>query len=165
MVRTKGIEKFWFFPVMVTLFWLLAGCGSAPVRPDTSTAPPRVLPKGEEIVTIAKSLLGTPYRYGGTTPRGFDCSGLVYYTHQQVGIAVPRSAGKQYAARRPLRLAQLRPGDLLFFRLSRRRISHVAIYTGSHRFIHAPSSGKRVSYSSLQNPYWKKHFVGAGRLY
>lgn len=161
----KGTKKLWPLSLVVIVFWLAMGCGSAPVRSD-SPAPPRNPPlKGEEIVSVAKSLLGMPYRYGGTTPRGFDCSGLVYYTHQQVGIAVPRSAGKQYAARRPLRLAQLRPGDLLFFRVSRRRISHVGIYTGSHRFIHAPSSGKRVSYSSLQNPYWKKHFVAAGRLY
>jgi cell wall-associated NlpC family hydrolase len=108
-------------------------------------------------VAEARELLGTPYRYGGATPRGFDCSGLVYYTHRKVGLAVPRSTREQ--------LERARPVDLVFFRLSWNKVSHVGIYAGNNRFIHAPTSGKWVSIASLENDYWEKRLVAAGRFY
>ena len=109
-------------------------------------------------------MVGTPYRYGGAGPQGFDCSGLVYYSYRKAGIAVPRGTGEQYRQSRRVKLSRLQPGDLIFFRISRDRLSHVGIYAGSGRFIHAPSSGKRVAYASLDNPYWEARVIGAGRL-
>jgi cell wall-associated NlpC family hydrolase len=109
-------------------------------------------------------MLGTPYRYGGAGPNGFDCSGLVSYAYRSAGIRVPRSSGEQFRQAEKVPLSKLQPGDLLFFRLNPPKISHVAIYDRNGRFIHAPSSGKRVSYASLDNPYWRKHLVGAGRF-
>ncbi len=147
------------------LAFILSGCGTAPATPDATgrpTAPPTL---GHRIVAEARQLIGTPYRYGGTTPRGFDCSGLVYYTHRRVGLSVPRSTRAQLDQARPVLPGRLRPGDLVFFRLSWRKVSHVGIYAGKGRFIHAPSSGKRVSMASLDNEYWEKRLVAAGRFY
>jgi len=120
--------------------------------------------KQASIIATARQQLGTPYRYGGSTPTGFDCSGLVSYAYHSVGIQVPRTSSEQFRQAAKVPLKKLRPGDLLFFRLSPPKISHVAIYDRGGRFIHAPSSGKRVSYASLENPYWRKHLVGAGRF-
>ena len=118
---------------------------------------------GHKGLDIAAGLLGVPYQYGGASPRGFDCSGLVYYSYRKAGIQVPRTTGAQFHYARPVQRSRLRPGDLLFFRLTSRAVSHVGIYAGNSRFIHAPSRGKRVSYGSLDNPYWQQRIVAAGR--
>ncbi len=139
---------------------LVAACGSAPQRSLSGSPADR-----ERILATAMDLLGTPYRYGGTSPReGFDCSGLVQYTHRRAGIEVPRTTRAQYNASRPVSRRQLRPGDLVFFRVDGRRISHVGIYLGDGRFIHAPSSGKKVSIARLDDPWWRKRYSGAGRF-
>jgi cell wall-associated NlpC family hydrolase len=117
------------------------------------------------VLNEALEMLVTPYRYGGHNPHGFDCSGLVYYSHQQAGIRVPRTAEEQRLRARPVALDTLRPGDLLFFRLAGRKVNHVGIYAGDGRFVHAPSSGKSVSMASLNNPYWERHLIGAGSYY
>jgi cell wall-associated NlpC family hydrolase len=108
-------------------------------------------------------MIGTPYRYGGRTPRGFDCSGLVQYSYSSAGVKVPRTSLGQYSAAMSISLTDAEPGDLLFFRYDQ-KISHVAIYLGDERFVHAPSSGKQVSVDSLRNPHYQQHFVRAGRL-
>ncbi|MDH5180799.1 MAG: C40 family peptidase [Gammaproteobacteria bacterium] len=119
----------------------------------------------EHAVNIAKGMLGVPYLYGGETPEtGFDCSGLVVYSYQQVGITLPRTTFDQYKSTLPIGKHRIRPGDLLFFRISRVRISHVGIYLGGNRFIHAPSTGKVVSIARLDNPYWLKRFIAARRI-
>ncbi len=117
-----------------------------------------------DILRTAQSMLGKPYRYGGASPRGFDCSGLVYYAYGRAGIKVPRTARDQYRQTRTLRPDQLLPGDVLFFRIDSRDISHVGIYLGGNTFIHAPVRGKRVERDSITSLYWKAHFVGGGRL-
>lgn len=146
--------------VLVMLgLWLLAslaGCSSTPSVPSASAAH-----KG---AAIAQSMAGSPYRYGGASPRGFDCSGLVYYSYRKAGIPVPRTTREQYRDSERIALSDIHRGDLLFFRLSSRGISHVGIYTGNGKFIHAPSSGKRVSYARLDDPYWKKRLLSAGRI-
>jgi cell wall-associated NlpC family hydrolase len=149
--------------VFLLLLTSLAGCALAPpesAAPSESAAPPVV---HHPVVDIAVSQLGTPYRYGGSTPRGFDCSGLVYYSYRRVGVRLPRSTMAQYRHARPVALKNLQPGDLVFFKRTYRPVSHVGIYAGNARFIHAPSKGRVVSYDSLNDPYWRKRLVAAGR--
>ena len=118
----------------------------------------------DKVVTVATNQLGAPYRYGGSKPGGFDCSGLVEYSYAKAGLVVPRTSFEQYRAAQPVDISDARPGDLLFFRYDR-RISHVAIYLGEGRFIHAPSTGKLVSVASLRDPHYQAHFARAGKIY
>ncbi len=114
------------------------------------------------IIRTARDYLGVPYRYGGTTPGGFDCSGFVMYVFRKNGYAMPRGTTAQFREGRRIGLREARPGDLVFFNTGgRKRISHVGIYAGRGRFIHAPSTGKKVSYAEMDNRYWRKRFVGA----
>ena len=115
-------------------------------------------------VEIALEQLGAPYRYGGHDPSGFDCSGLVYYAYQQQGIKIPRSTKTQLRYAKKIPRTALQSGDLVFFKISKRKVSHVGIYIGENRFVHSPSPGKRVHVSSLENPYWSKHYIRAGRI-
>jgi cell wall-associated NlpC family hydrolase len=121
----------------------------------------------QELLSEAQELIGTPYRNGGVNPgKGFDCSGFVYYAMQQVGVKTPRTAHDQYLSAKQLGRADLQPGDLVFFKTSRRsnRITHVGIYLGGDRFIHAPSHRKKVTISSLDERYWSKRFIAGGRM-
>jgi cell wall-associated NlpC family hydrolase len=157
MLNTPDRSRFNQFPQVFLLFLAgLAGCASTPPE---SSAPPAV---HRPVLDIAVSQLGVPYRYGGSTPRGFDCSGLVYYAYRRLGIRVPRSTMAQYRHARPVALNNLQPGDLVFFRRAYHSVTHVGIYAGNARFIHAPSKGRVVSYDSLNDPYWKKRLAGAG---
>lgn len=113
------------------------------------------------IVRTAKRYLGVIYKYGGSSPRGFDCSGYVKYVYKRNGMSLPRSASRQYYSGRKVSLRRAMPGDLVFFKTSSRRISHVGIYLGNFRFIHAPRSGKRVSYADMKKSYWKKRYIGS----
>lgn len=116
-----------------------------------------------KLIAEAHKVIGTPYRAGGTTPKGFDCSGFVGYTYKKVGVSLPRSSGAMYKKGKPVSLKQLAPGDLLFFKTSKHKgISHVAIYIGKNRMIHATSKGVKVD--SIHQSYWKQRFVGAKRL-
>ncbi len=109
--------------------------------------------------------LGTPYRWGGTTLEGVDCSGLVQTIYKRVyGISLPRTTRQQYEIGVPLKGSRLRLGDLVFFRLSRRGgVSHVGIYLGEGKFVHA-SSTRGVLISDLQQKYYRQHFAGARRV-
>lgn len=155
-------QKMFLLICFLTLFSFLAGCSVAETH---HAASPGMTETGQRIVDVSRQLLGAPYRYGGESPDGFDCSGLVYYVYRKIGVPVPRSSQELYRNSRKVKLAELRPGDLLFFNISRRKVSHVGIYSRANRFIHAPSSGKRVSAASLDNPYWRERLVGAGRFY
>lgn len=112
----------------------------------------------------ARSMLGVAYRFGGANPRGFDCSGLVHYSYAQAGIRLPRTTQAIFRASHLVDPKEIQAGDLVFFKISSKKIAHVGIYAGSNRFIHAPSSGKAVSYASLGNPYWKNRLVAVGRF-
>ena len=146
----------------------LAGCATPPApTPASRTAPAAAVtshPFGEEVAVRAMAPIGTPYRYGGADLGGFDCSGLVYHVYRELGVDAPRTAAAQYEASRRLARPELAPGDLVFFRTSGRRISHVGIYAGEGRFVHAPQTGRTVELKSLDDAYYAAVFAGGGRL-
>lgn len=115
------------------------------------------------IVATAKKYIGVPYRFGGVTPKGFDCSGYVQYIFQQHGIALPRSADEQFKLGKKVRATALRKGDLVFFSTYEKGASHCGIYVGDGEFIHV-SSSKGVRIDQLKDPYWKPKYLGAKRL-
>ena len=109
-------------------------------------------------------MVGKPYKYGGTSAAGFDCSGLIRFSYKQAGVSLPRETADQRRATQRVKLAELRRGDLVFFDQKGGKNSHVGIYLGERRFVHAPSSGKYVRNDSLDSPYWKKHLSEVRRL-
>jgi len=140
------------------LLLVLAACASNPTVPVTDPG------SAERAAGYALKMIGRPYRFGGSTPAGFDCSGLIQYSYRQAGVRLPRSTAAQLKASQPLRGASLRRGDLLFFDEEGKKKSHVGIYLGDGRFVHAPSSGKRVRSDRLDSPYWRKHLSEARRV-
>jgi cell wall-associated NlpC family hydrolase len=120
----------------------------------------------QDVAIYALGLIGVDYRYGGETPEsGVDCSGLVRYVFQQVtGVTLPRTSKELSRLGNKVASADLVPGDLVFFNTRRLPFSHVGIYLGDNRFIHAPSTGSEVEISRLSETYWQKHFNGARRL-
>jgi len=119
---------------------------------------------GNKIVATAKQYLGVPYKWGGTDPSGFDCSGFVYYVLRCNGINVSRTQTAMYSEGTPVSKANLQPGDVVFFQNTYKAgLSHVGIYVGGGQFIHAPSSGKVVSYADLNSDYYIEHYYGAVR--
>ena len=113
------------------------------------------------IIHTARQYLGIPYKRGGATPDGFDCSGYVMYVYSKNGVLLPRSVKAQYYVGKKIRRAEMKTGDLVFYNTLRKRYSHVGIYVGDNRFIHAPRTGKQVSYADMDKPYWKKRYAGA----
>lgn len=116
------------------------------------------------ILATAKSLIGVPYLWGGTTPVGFDCSGFTGYVYARHGITLPRSSSAQYSIGTPVAYSSLRPGDLVFFSLDGSgRVTHVGIYIGGGQFTSATSGKGVATYSFIS--YWKNAYVGAKRVY
>jgi len=133
------------------------GIGVGASTPEGSTiAPPNV---HGGVVGVAMRYLGVPYVWGGSTPRGFDCSGLVMYAFGQIGISLPHSSYAQFAMGTPVSISQLQPGDLVFFAGA----SHVGIYIGGGQFIHAPHTGDVVKISSLTG-WYSAEFAGGRRI-
>lgn len=114
----------------------------------------------------AVRMVGTQYHWGGRSPEtGFDCSGLVAHVFEQAwGLDLPHNAHAQSKAGKPVRFADLRPGDLVFYNTRNRPYSHVGIYLGEGRFVHAPRRGARVRIESVHTRYWRSRFNGARRL-
>ncbi|PJJ97639.1 hypothetical protein CO641_09225 [Lysobacteraceae bacterium NML91-0213] len=153
---------------------LLAACGGRDVRPAPAPAAPRsysvVAPSdpaaANAVVIRAISLVGTPYRFGGNTPEGgFDCSGLVNYVYRDMlDLRLPRSSRELAAVQGPrIDPTRLASGDLVFFG-SRGDVTHVGIYVGEGRFVHAPSSGGTVRLDHLDGHYWRDNYSGARRI-
>jgi cell wall-associated NlpC family hydrolase len=115
---------------------------------------------------VAFGTLGTRYRYGGVSPEtGFDCSGLVVHVFEHAwGVALPRNTQEQRLVGRPVKLSELRPGDLVFYDTRNRPYSHVGIYVGQGNFVHAPRPGATVRMESVNTRYWRARFNGARRL-
>lgn len=120
-----------------------------------------------EVIFRAISLVGTPYRYGGTNPdTGFDCSGLIGFVfNEAAGLRLPRTTRELIDIdARSVDRSDLQAGDLVYFNSRGGRVSHIGIYVGENRFVHAPSSGGVVRIDKLDTPYWTKFYVGAKRL-
>ncbi len=117
----------------------------------------------EELVETARSFIGLPYRWGcSSVEEGFDCSGLTMAVYQLNGLNLPRSSREQYQSGIPVEKNELKRGDLVFFATSKsKRVSHVGIYTGDNKFIHAPGKGKKIRVSSLSSRYFKNRYAGA----
>ena len=123
--------------------------------------------QSSNVLSRAVNVLGTPYRWGGSSPsKGFDCSGLVKYAFNDVAaVNLPRSSSAMASGHgQKVDRKDLKPGDLLFFNIKSRKVNHVAIYLGNDRFIHAPRRGKSVSIDTLKKPYWQSHYVVAKRI-
>lgn len=120
-----------------------------------------------DVAAAARSSIGSPYRFGGSSPEtGFDCSGLVCWSFEQMGVNVPRRAQDQlYAGGRVLQKSELRPGDIVVFKGTNNRTGwHSGIYTGDGNFVHSPRAGKNVTESNLAEEYFARRFVGGSRI-
>lgn len=117
---------------------------------------------GSQILAEAQKYLGCPYRAGGASPSGFDCSGFVYYVLKQLGLSPYRTPSEQYQMGTSVEKTELRVGDLVFFGSG--RITHSGIYAGNGQFIHAPNSRSTISYSDLTTGYWAQNYYGACRV-
>jgi cell wall-associated NlpC family hydrolase len=161
-------------PGLFSFMLLLAGgCAvqQAPVsrdgeRPAAALSDDATAPSAREMVLHALALIGVPYRYGGSNPEtGFDCSGLVrHVVAKAAGLKLPGDAKAISQMATPVEPADMLPGDLVFFNTLRRPFSHVGIYLGNQRFIHAPSSGGQVEIVSMTQRYWQQRYEGARRL-
>lgn len=151
---------------------LLSACGSIPSKlpeappRETRAAPPAPTPQHTEALLQAIIALDTDYRYGGRSlTNGFDCSGLVAHVYKTAwGIDLPHNARAQSDFGTPVEASALRPGDLVFYNTLNQPYSHVGIYLGEGKFIHAPKTGARVRIESLRTSYWLRRFDGARRL-
>lgn len=156
--------------IVLTLAALLGGCSvlappPPPPPPPSAAQPAAANDAGAGIAALAATLVGTPYHFGGADEAGFDCSGLTLYVHERFGITIPRTAAEQQREAQPVPLAELQPGDLVFFRIGARHVNHVGVYSGEGRFIHAPHAGVAVTSADLHDGYYARHLVSAGRYW
>ena len=164
----KGLtnREFNRFAAVAAVFtaMLLVSCTSAP-RYRSGGADRAATGETRDVVTYAKSFLGTPYRSGGTTRNGMDCSGLVSAVYTEFNVALPRTAYDQSHVGSDVSRGGVEPGDLVFFQTSRSKsVSHVGIYIGDGRFIHASTSAREVRIDAMDSDYFRRRFVKAKRV-
>ena len=148
----------------IAFIFLVSGCASFAPSPQPQPAPPRA--ERSEALLQALLALGLDYRHGGNSPvTGFDCSGLVAHVYLEAwNIRLPRNARAQSETGTPVSLAELQAGDLVFYDTLQRPFSHVGIYLGDGRFVHAPKSGARVRIENVKSSYWSTRYNGARRI-
>lgn len=163
---TQTARKISIFALTITMLGILPACSSqsGTARDHSETRVPVAAKQdlGERAAEIALQQIGVPYRYGGSTTTGFDCSGLVQYSYSRAGKNVPRTTGQLWSSTSTVRRDDLRAGDLLFFSIDG-KMSHVGMYVGEEQFVHAPSSGRTVSVADLNSPYYASALLRAGR--
>lgn len=147
----------------LAIILIISGCSV--VKPDME----RENAIREKVVSTAMKYKGCPYKYGGTTPKGFDCSGFTSYVYKKAGIKLPRSSDDQYDAGTDIDFDEMKNGDLVFFTRwsgvgKLFSPNHVGIFLGNDRFIHAPSSGGRVRIDRLSESYWENHYKGSRKV-
>jgi cell wall-associated NlpC family hydrolase len=152
--------------LLILLMLLCSACATTHREipsPETKIFPDAAM---NDLVIYAMSLAETPYRYGGNSPEsGFDCSGFVRHVFQKsLGLQLPRTSLEISRVGEPLKEDQLRPGDLVFFNTQQQPFSHVGIYVGENRFVHAPKSGKAITIVNMRENYWRSRFDGARRI-
>jgi cell wall-associated NlpC family hydrolase len=158
---------------LMVLILLSAGCAPTKVqvpnysRPKQTVSSHKKKPKAAAVISTSRSLIGTPYQWGGHSPEtGFDCSGFSWYVFSKNGINLPRMTSQQFKTGKAVQKANIRAGDLVFFKVSKKKKSlHVGIVSEDSSFIHSPSFGKSVMESSMSNPFWRSHYLGARRIF
>jgi cell wall-associated NlpC family hydrolase len=167
---TQTARRISIFALTITMLSVLPACSSQPAsRPSSYPAShptkarverPRTI--GERAANVALSQVGVPYRYGGSTRSGFDCSGLVQYSYKQAGKRIPRTTRQLWSSSSTVARHELQVGDLLFFSIEG-KMSHVGLYLGDQQFVHAPSSGRTVSVERLTSPFYSAALIRVGR--
>lgn len=147
------------YAVILLSILFLSGCASTGAQFHQASEP---VGERQKILDIARSYLGVPYKYGGTTPAGFDCSGYVRYVFNRAGYSLPHNAGAMFQKLK--KVEEPRPGDLVFYHIDGSTITHVGIYASRGRFLHSPKSGQVVEYTDMNAPYWKKRYAGSARV-
>jgi gamma-D-glutamyl-L-lysine dipeptidyl-peptidase len=158
-IASNLVQRHYLLIPYVVLFLLLTSC----VPPGNIKTKQLFLSedKRKNIVNTAKEYIGSDYQSTGITPAGFDCSGFTMFVYKKNGLNIPRKAISQYNYGKKITLKYTKPGDLVFFIVNGSAISHVGIYLGDNNFIHSPSTGKSVTYASINTPYWKRRYAGA----
>lgn len=162
-MKVFGKKRYNHLLAVITCFAFLSaiGCAHTPPYQQTGKYSEYI---GEKAVRTALTMIGRPYKYRGESPSGFDCSGLVKFSYHAAGMDVPHGTQQLKNMTRTVSVRSMKKGDLLFFNENGKKYSHVGLYSGNGFFVHAPSSGQTVRQDSLQDDYWKKHFLEARRL-
>ncbi|MEI7843019.1 MAG: C40 family peptidase [Gallionellaceae bacterium] len=150
--------------LIITFVLFLSGCSSTLKRGGSASSPSDE--KTNDLLLYAMSLADTPYRYGGSnTEDGFDCSGFVGHVYKQtLNISLPRTSAEISREGKAISNNEVQPGDLVFFNTRHRAYSHVGIYVGEGKFIHAPKTGSRIKVDNMKD-YWLSRYSGARRIY
>jgi cell wall-associated NlpC family hydrolase len=150
--------------LLARCFLVAALAATAPAHAQSTAG--KAWSGAQDVAMYALGLIGVTYKFGGSSPdSGLDCSGLVRHVFEEVtGVSLPRTAKEMSTLGAKIPVGQLQPGDLVFFNTRRFAFSHVGIYLGDNRFVHAPSRGSEVAIASIDQSYWQKHFNGARRV-
>ena len=164
---TQTARKISILALTITMLGMVSACSTQTVVEGADRHPAkqpvaRSSTMGSRAAAVALQQVGVPYLYGGSTTGGFDCSGLVQYSYSRAGKSVPRTTSQLWSASSTVRREDLQVGDLLFFNIEG-KMSHVGMYIGEQRFVHAPSSGRTVTVGKLTSPYYSSAFIRAGR--
>lgn len=132
---------------------------------DLSSRSGGVSSKGQAVLEYAKQFLGVPYRYGGSSPSGFDCSGFVYYVYKQFGVTLNRVANDQMVNGTWVPFSEIQPGDIIGFKNSSGYVNHVGIYAGNGMMIHSPQTGENVRFESVVSGNYSKRIAAVRRIF